>query len=105
MSSIKMILLIGILAMMTACSAFEPFVDRRRNAGATDIAHLYVGRSTPQKPVICSNPIWDSKQKVQELADQECQKHQTGVRAKQTDVDYFSCRLLLPTRTYFECEE
>ncbi len=105
MSSIK-IVSVGVFALLlTACSIWEPFVDRRRNAGATDIRRLYVGKSTPKNPAICSNPLWTSKQTVQALADAECVKYNTGTHAVQTDVNHFSCKLLLPTHTFFKCEK
>ena len=105
MSSIKIASVSVFVLLLTACSIWEPFVDRRRNAGVTDIRNLYVGKSTPNNPAVCSNPIWTSQETVQALADTECEKHHPGTHAVQTDIKYFSCKLLLPTRTFFKCEK
>ncbi|MBR6327545.1 MAG: hypothetical protein IKR60_01550 [Alphaproteobacteria bacterium] len=105
MSSIKIVSLASFLLILGACSVFEPFVDRRRNAGQTDPAKIYVGRSTPQKPAICSNNLWTRAETIQALADKECQKHHTGTHAIKTDVSHLTCKLLLPTHTYFECQK
>ncbi|MBO4285393.1 MAG: hypothetical protein J5895_04085 [Alphaproteobacteria bacterium] len=105
MSSIKMMFTLFVLCLVCACSLFEPFVDRRRNAGASDISKLYVGRSTHDEPAVCANYLWTSKEKVQALADDQCRKHGTGTHAVQTKQTHFTCPLLLPTHTYFKCEQ
>ena len=105
MSSIKITSMLFVCALIGACSIFEPFIDRRRNAGETDITKLYVGRSTPEAPAVCANGLWTSDEKIQALADAECVKHQTGTHAVKTDVSHFTCKLLLPTHTYFKCEK
>ena len=105
MSSIKMKCLCAFVLLLTACSVFEPFIDRRRNAGETDISKLYVGKSKPEAPAVCSNNLWTSKEQIQALADAECIKHHTGTHAVEVDVSHFSCKILLPTHTYFKCEK
>lgn len=100
-----MLMLLLILANVSACSLVEPFIDRRRNAGTSDISKLYVGRSTPQKPAVCSNNLWTTPEQIQALADAECVKQGTGTHAVLTDTSYFTCKLLLPTHTYFKCEK
>ena len=105
MSSIKMVFTCSLLFCLTACSLFEPFVDRRRNAGQTDVNKLYVGRSTPDKPAVCANGLWTSDEEIKALADAECAKHNKGSHAVQTHTTRFTCKLLLPTHTYFQCEK
>lgn len=105
MSNIKVTFVIFVLFLLTACSIFEPFVDRRRNAGQTDVSKLYVGLSKPDAPAICANGLWTSQERIQEMADAECEKHNPGTHAVQTRVTHFSCKLLLPTHTYFKCEK
>ena len=105
MSNIKVIFSIVILCMLTACSLFEPFVDRRRNAGESDMNRLYVGRSTPDEPAVCTNGLWTTDEKVKQLADAECEKHHPGSHATFTHKTHLTCRLLLPTHVYFKCEK
>ncbi|MBO4294234.1 MAG: hypothetical protein J5896_02170 [Alphaproteobacteria bacterium] len=105
MSSVKMTSMLFLCVIISACSLFEPFIDRRRNAGQTDITKLYVGRSTPDAPAVCSNGLWTSEENIQVLADAECVKQGTGTHAVKTDVSHFTCKLLLPTHTYFKCEK
>lgn len=88
---------------ITACSLGQPFIDRRRNAGAVDKNHLYVGQSTPDRPAVCYNGLWTSEEELQTLADAECQKHHPGTHAKKIDDSSFSCRLFLPSRAYYKC--
>lgn len=103
MSSLKVTTVLLIMTLITACSVWEPFVDRRRNAGVQDMRYLYVGQSKPSRPVVCYNPLWTDDEKLQEMADQECQKHQTGTHAVFQNKKHFSCRLLLPARAYYTC--
>ena len=105
MSRTKMLSLLSFVLLLSACSLFEPFVDRRRNAGETDVSKLYVGRSKKDAPAVCSNNLLTSEEKIQALADQECIKHHTGTHATKTGVSKFSCKLFLPTHTYFKCEK
>ncbi len=105
MSSIKVTFLGIILTLTAACSVFEPFIDRRRNAGETDIKKLYVGRSTKDEPAVCANYLWTKPEGVQTLADSECEKFHPGTKAVQTKKTHFTCKLLLPTHTYFKCEK
>lgn len=102
MSSIKIIML---LFFVSACSLVEPFVDRRRNAGESDLSKLYVGRSTLSEPAVCSNDLWTKEADVQALADEVCIKNNTGTHAVLMRKTHFTCKLLLPTHTYFKCEK
>ena len=105
MSSIKVTFLSIILTLTAACSVFEPFIDRRRNAGESDITKLYVGRSTKDEPAVCANYLWTKPEEVQALADAECAKFHPGTKAVQTKETHFTCKLFLPTHTYFKCEK
>lgn len=98
--------LILVLVLFTsACSLFDPFVDRRREAGAKDINHLYVGESKPDAPAVCYNILTADIADVQKLADEECVKQGTGTRAEVVKQTYFTCRLMLPNHVYFRCIE
>lgn len=103
MSSLKTFIFCLILIFTTACSVLEPFVDRRRNAGARDKQHLYVGRSKPDAPAICYNSLWTNETELQNLADTECQKNNAGEYANKTGQSSFTCRLLLPSHAYYKC--
>lgn len=102
LSSIKMLITIFIF-FLTSCSLLEPFVDRRRNAGVENIENLYVGRSTPSSPAICYNGLITKEQQIQELADAECKKHNTGTSAVKTHTTRFTCKMFLPSHDYFKC--
>ncbi len=103
MSSIKMITASLILLCLCGCSLFEPFVDRRRNAGARDINRLYVGKSKPEAPAICYNGLWTDEKTLQQMADAECQKHNPETHAVKDKVSQFTCKLVLPNHAYFKC--
>lgn len=92
----------GMLLLLGACSAFSPYVDRRRNAGAPP-EQLYVGRSTKTNPSICYNILTTDYPAVKKLADDECIKHKTGNYAEPVSQEAFSCKLLLPARINFKC--
>ena len=98
-----MLITIFILTITSACSLLEPFVDRRRNAGVEDIKNLYVGRSTPEMPAICYNSLFTDDLQIQELADAECKKHNTGTHAVKTHTTKFTCKIFLPSHDYFKC--
>ena len=55
LSRAKLLNLILLCLVLNGCSLLDPFVDRRREAGAKDEAHLYVGASKPDAPAICYN--------------------------------------------------
>ncbi len=103
MSSLKIVTAILIVCGLSACALFDPFVDRRRNAGAQDISHLYVGKSKINAPAICYNGLWTDEQTLQNMADDECQKHNTGTHAIKTHKTSFSCKLFLPSHAYYKC--
>lgn len=55
MSRVKLLNIVLLCLALNACSLLDPFIDRRREAGAKDEAHLYVGASRPDAPAICYN--------------------------------------------------
>ncbi len=105
LSRAKFIFLFIMCIFISGCSIFKPFVDRRRNAGASDIEKLYVGKSTPNAPAICYNSLWTEYQELQTMADTECQKNNTGTKAVFDKETSFTCRLFLPSHIYFKCEK
>lgn len=103
LSSIKIISSLLIVCSICSCSLFEPFVDRRRNAGVQDVRFLYVGRSQTDAPAICYNGLWTNQKTLQELADAECRKHGTGTHAEKVDNSFFTCKMFLPSHAYYKC--
>lgn len=55
LSRVKLLNIVLLCLALNACSLLDPFIDRRREAGAKDEAHLYVGASRPDAPAICYN--------------------------------------------------
>lgn len=80
----------------------QPFVDRRREAGAKTPETLYVGKSTPEAPAICYNSIWTPVEEVKKMADEECRKQETGSRAVPLSKPSLP-RVLLPNHYFFKC--
>ena len=103
MSSQKLLFTCLIMFFLAGCSMLNPYVDRRRNPGVQNPELLYSGPSTPKKPVICYNPLYSSEEKLQALADQECQKHQTGDKAEFVKTTKFDGKLLLPYHAHYKC--
>lgn len=105
MSRVKFIILSIMCVSVASCSLFQPFVDRRRNAGVWNKERLYVGESKENAPAICYNGLITDFAKLQEMADDECQKNGKGSHAVFDRETKFSCRLFLPSHVYFKCEE
>lgn len=105
MSSHKIINIILLVCVLASCSQFRPFVDRRREAGAKNLAHLYVGKSTPQNPAICYNSLYTPYKDVKKMADDVCIKEKTGTHAVPIKQTIFTCRILVPNHFYFECKK
>lgn len=82
---------------------FQPFVDRRREAGAPSPDKLYVGLSTPENPAICYNALYTPFKEVQALANKECVRQNTGTRAEPLRQSVFTCRVLIPNHYVFKC--
>ncbi len=97
-------LILVLVLFLNACSLFDPFVDRRREAGARDLETLYIGESKPDAHAICYNKLTTTYAEVKKLADEECIKNKTGTYAEPVKQTYFSCRLMLPNHVYFRCE-
>lgn len=89
--------------LANACSLTAPFVDRRREAGASTPETLYIGESKPDKPAICYNIIGTPYADIKKLADEECRKHKTGSYASPVKQTVFTCKLLVPNHFYFNC--
>ena len=102
MSRIKLPGCALLLLVLAGCSWVQPFVDRRRNAGAEE-GKLYVGQSRPEAPVVCYNGWVTKFDELQKMADAECVKHQTGDYAEPVEQDVFTCRLLTPAAWKFKC--
>ena len=88
----------GAGVFLSACGAFSPYVDARREAGTL----ATVGKSTPEKVSICYNSSATSPEEVLKLAADECAK--TGKKPKFLGQNYWDCSLLVPTRVEYKCE-
>ena len=100
-----MINLALLVATISACSQLEPFVDRRREAGAKTPETLYVGASKPEAPAVCYNSLYTPYKSVKKVADEECVNQKTGSHAVPVKQTLFTCRLLVPNHYYFKCEK
>lgn len=103
MSSQKFYLAGMLMLFLSGCNLFQPFIDRRRNPGVSDINQLYSGPSTPENPVVCYNPLLTNDEELQQIADAECVAEETGDSAELIEKKYFEGRLLLPARAYYQC--
>lgn len=100
MSTLKLSILIFLCAVVSACSQFAPFEDRRREPGT---AHVWVGASKPESPAICYNPLFYRQEKILAQADELCKKENASSHAELVDIDYFTCRLFVPSKAYYKC--
>ena len=103
LSSQKLYLIGMLMLFLSACSIFNPYIDRRRHPGVSDTARLYSGPSKPDAPVICYNPLLTTDEELQTMADEECVKNKTGLRAKFIEKTHFDGKLLLPSHAHFKC--
>ncbi|MBR2136873.1 MAG: hypothetical protein IJ852_02790 [Alphaproteobacteria bacterium] len=103
LSSLKIKIVCLFLLFLGGCSLVNPYIDRRRNAGAQDVRLLYSGPSRPEAPVVCYNALISNDDVLQKLADEECVKQQTGSRAELIAKKHFEGKLLLPSRAYYKC--
>lgn len=103
MSGFKLIQLLVFASILSACSQFGPFVDRRREAGGLSDGALYVGKSKPEAPAVCYNRLYTKYTEIKALADAECLKNKTGTHAVPVEETIFTCRLLIPNHYYFKC--
>lgn len=102
-ANFKLIISSALILTLSACSFWQPYVDRRRNAGNPP-DRLYVGRSTPYNPSICYNGWVSDVNEVQKLADEECLKYKTGDKAVLLQTKSFDCKIFVPSRANFKCE-
>jgi hypothetical protein len=103
LSSQKLILASLFCIFLGGCGVFSPYIDRRRNPGVDDIRRLYTGPSRPDKPVICYNGWVTDDKELQQMANDECIKQGTGVRAEFVKKTYFDGKLLLPSHVHYKC--
>lgn len=103
LSRVKILNIIFLSAMITGCGILDPYIDRRRNPGTSNIAKLYSGQSKLDKPAICYNPLLTKEDELQKLADEECIKNSTGTHAEFVEKDGFSCKVFLPATAYYKC--
>ncbi|MBQ9270688.1 MAG: hypothetical protein IJ218_00260 [Alphaproteobacteria bacterium] len=92
-----------LMLFLCGCGLFNPYIDRRRNPGVSDTAHLYTGPSTPKQPVVCYNPLLTNDNELQQIADAECIKHETGIKAEFVEKTHFDGKLLLPSHAHYRC--
>lgn len=93
-----MLLFLGGLFCLSACSAVLPFVDARREAGYVKT----VGSSTNDKPVICYG-LFGSQEEIDALASNECAK--TGRKAVFEKKESFACYLFTPQKAVYSCQK
>ena len=103
LSRVKIINIIVLSSMLSACGILNPYIDRRRNPGTSDISRLYTGASKTDAPAICYNQFLTQEKDLQALADAECIKNSTGTHAVFVKKDTFSCKVLLPATAYYKC--
>ena len=70
----KRLNIILLLLALGGCSLFQPYIDRRREAGVSDPSKLYLGLSKPEAPAVCYNNWVSDYAEVKKLADNECVK-------------------------------
>ena len=103
LSRVKIINIILLASIVSACGILNPYIDRRRNPGTSDVNKLYTGTSKPDAPAICYNQLLTSETELQALADAECVKNNTGTHAVFERKDGFSCKVLLPATAFYKC--
>lgn len=100
MSTLKLSILTFLCVIVSACQQFAPFEDRRREPGTE---YVWIGSSKPEKPAICYNPLFYKQEKILAQADELCKKENTAAHAELIDIDYFTCRLFVPSKAYYKC--
>ena len=103
LSRVKILNLILLISFLSGCGILNPYIDRRRNPGTSDITKLYIGSSRADAPAICYNPLLTKDDELQALADAECVKNNTGTHAVFETKDRFSCKVLLPATAFYKC--
>ncbi len=80
-----------------SCTAVEPFVDSRREAGQRDT----VGQSTSDVVAVCYNKLISNRSQTYELAEAECQKSRR--HAVYENYTSFTCSLIAPGTVFYRC--
>ena len=84
---------------LAACGQMGPYIDAHREAGQIQL----VGQSTPDRVAVCYNPLWTNKDKIEELAVQEC--HKTNRKPIYSETKWFSCCLITPSTAFYDCQK
>lgn len=103
LSSQKLFFVSITACFIASCSIMNPYIDRRRNPGTQNLSELYSGPSTPEKPVVCYNPLYSVEAELKIIADEECRKYQTGDEAQFIKITKFDGKLLLPYHAHYQC--
>ena len=103
LSRVKILNIVFLSATLVGCGILDPYIDRRRNPGTSNVAKLYSGQSTLDKPAICYNPLLTEDAELQAMADAECIKNHTGTHAEFVKKDGFSCKVFLPAAAFYKC--
>jgi len=103
LSRVKILNILLLTLTIAGCGTLDPYIDRRRNPGTSDLSKLYTGVSKPDAPAVCYNPLLSKESELQALADAECIKHNTGTHAEFVKKDGFFCKVLLPATAYYKC--
>lgn len=91
-----------LMLLLSGC-ILDPFVDTRGEVSLMDskISEKKLGRSTPDKPIVCYNGWFTNEKEVAKLAEDECRK--TKRHAYLVSQKPFECRLFVPVQAIFEC--
>ncbi len=90
---------LGIILLGAPACTQAPFIDMRREAGQPGT----VGESTPDRVAICYNSFSTNETEIIDMARAECDK--TGREPRYDGHKYWSCRVFLPHRVYYRCQE
>ena len=90
-------LFLVILLFLGGCFQ-KPFIDSRREAGSP----YTVGESKPDRIAICYNPFSTNANEIIKMAQEACSK--TNREAAYDGHKYWSCRVFLPHRVYYRCQ-
>lgn len=87
------------IILLAAVAACAPFVDARREGGSP----ATVGQSTPDRVAVCYNGFATNENEIIRMAREECAK--TNREPAYDGHSYWSCRVFLPHRVYFRCQD
>lgn len=100
MSTLKLCLLFFVVVNICSCSQFRPFEDRYREPGTE---YIYRGSSKPGYPSICYNPMFYNDLEIKDMADKLCKTYDGKTSAELVKKEIFSCRLFVPSKSYYTC--